>query len=49
MVVEGYGEFTGMTGEQCREAVVNWFEEHDLLDHVEDDDSVMHCYRCYGA
>ena len=47
VVVEGYGEFSGMTREQCREAVVAWFEEHDLLDHVEDHEhSVMHCYRC---
>ena len=50
VVVEGYGEFTGMTREECREAVVKWFEEHDLLDHVEDlDHSVMHCYRCDAA
>ena len=33
VVVEGYGEFTGMTREECREAVIKWFEEHDLLDH----------------
>ncbi len=47
VVVEGYGEFTGMTREECREAVVAWFEEHDLLDHVDDHEhSVMHCYRC---
>lgn len=47
VVVEGYGEFTGMTREQCREAVVAWFEEHGLLDHIEDlEHSVMHCYRC---
>lgn len=47
VVVEGYGEFSGMTREQCREAVLAWFEEHGLLDHVEDHDhSVMHCYRC---
>ena len=50
VVVEGYGEFTGMTREECREAVIKWFEEHDLLDHVEDlDHSVMHCYRCDAA
>ncbi len=50
VVVEGYGEFTGMTREECREAVIKWFEEHDLLDHVEDHDhSVMHCYRCDAA
>ena len=47
VVVEGYGEFSGMTRDECREAVVAWFEEHGLLDHVEDHDhSVMHCYRC---
>ena len=47
VVVDGYGEFSGLTREQCREAVVTWFEEHGLLDHVEDHDhSVMHCYRC---
>ena len=47
VVVDGYGEFSGLTREQCREAVVAWFEEHGLLDHVEDHDhSVMHCYRC---
>ena len=47
VVVDGYGEFTGMTREQCREAVLAWFEEHELLDHVEDHaHSVMHCYRC---
>ncbi len=46
-VVEGYGEFSGMSREECREAVVAWFEEHGLLDHVEDHHhSVMHCYRC---
>ena len=50
VVVEGYGEFTGMNRDECREAVVKWFEEHDLLDHVEDlDHSVMHCYRCDAA
>lgn len=47
IVVDGYGEFTGMDRDQCREAVVAWFEEHDLLDHVDDHEhSVMHCYRC---
>ena len=46
-VVEGYGEFSGMSRDECREAVVAWFEEHGLLDHVEDHHhSVMHCYRC---
>ncbi|MEI3376730.1 MAG: valine--tRNA ligase [Coriobacteriales bacterium] len=47
IVVDGYGEFTGMTRDQCREAVVAWFEEHELLDHVDEHEhSVMHCYRC---
>ena len=47
VVVPGYGEFSGMTRDECREAVVAWFDEHGLLDHVEDHDhSVMHCYRC---
>ena len=46
-VVEGYGEFSGMSRDDCREAVIAWFEEHGLLDHVEDHHhSVMHCYRC---
>lgn len=47
VVVEGYDEFSGMTREECREAVLAWFEREGLLDHVEDHDhSVMHCYRC---
>ena len=47
MVVDGYGAFSGMTRDECREAVVAWFEKHGLLDHVEDHEhSVMHCYRC---
>ena len=47
VVVPGYGEFSGMTRDECREAVVACFDEHGLLDHVEDHDhSVMHCYRC---
>ncbi|WP_297150536.1 valine--tRNA ligase [uncultured Ellagibacter sp.] len=46
-VVEGYGEFSGMGRDECRQAVVGWFEEHGLLDHVDDHHhSVMHCYRC---
>ena len=50
VVVEGYGEFSGMTRDECREAVVAWFEEHGLLDHVDElDHSVMHCYRCDSA
>ena len=47
VVVDGYGEFSGLDRDQAREAIVAWFEEHGLLDHVEDlDHSVMHCYRC---
>ncbi len=47
VVVEGYGSFTGMSRDECREAVVAWFEEHGLLDHIEEHEhSVMHCYRC---
>ena len=46
-VVEGYGEFSGMGRDECRQTVVAWFEEHGLLDHVDDHHhSVMHCYRC---
>ena len=49
-VVDGYGQFSGMSREECREAVVAWFDEHGLLDHVEDHrHSVMHCYRCPSA
>ncbi|MDO4182440.1 MAG: valine--tRNA ligase [Coriobacteriia bacterium] len=49
-VVEGYGKFSGMTREECREAVVAEFEALGLLDHVEDHDhSVMHCYRCHNT
>ena len=47
VVVDGYGEFSGMDRDECREAVVAWFDEHGLLDHVDDHEhSVMHCYRC---
>ena len=47
VVVEGYGEFSGLTRDECREKVVAWFEGHGLLDHIEEHDhSVMHCYRC---
>ena len=47
VVVPGYGEFSGMTRDECREAVVKWFDEHSLLDHIEDHEhNVMHCYRC---
>ena len=50
VVVDGYGEFSGMNRDQCREAVVAWFEEHGLLEKVEElDHSVMHCYRCNTA
>ena len=50
VVVDGSGEFSGMNRDECREAVVKWFEEHDLLDHIEElDHSVMHCYRCDSA
>ena len=50
VVVDGYGEFSGMNRDECREAVVAWFEEHGLLDHIEElDHSVMHCYRCDSA
>lgn len=49
-VVPGYGEFSGMDRDEARVAIVDWFEEHGLLDHVEDlDHSVMHCYRCDTA
>lgn len=49
-VVDGYGEFSGMSRDECREAVVTWFEEHGLLERVEElDHSVMHCYRCDTA
>ncbi len=47
VVVDGYGEFTGMDRDECREAVVKWFEEHGLLGDVDEHQhSVMHCYRC---
>ena len=49
-VVDGYGEFSGMSRDECREAVVAWFEEHGLLERIEElDHSVMHCYRCDTA
>ena len=49
-VVDGYGEFSGMSRDECREAVVAWFEGHGLLERVEElDHSVMHCYRCDTA
>ncbi len=47
VVVDGYGEFSGMDRDECRKAVVKWFEEHDLLGEIEEHQhSVMHCYRC---
>jgi len=47
IVVDGYGEFSGMDRWQARDAVVAWFEEHGLLGEIEDHEhSVMHCYRC---
>ncbi len=50
VVVDGYGEFSGMSRDECRKAVVDWFDEHGLLDHVDElDHSVMHCYRCDSA
>ena len=39
-----------MSRDECREAIVKWFDEHGLLDHIEElDHSVMHCYRCDTA
>lgn len=47
VVVDGYGEFSGMNRDECRVAVVKWFEEHGLLGDVDEHQhSVMHCYRC---
>lgn len=49
-VVQGYGEFSGMSRDEAREAIVAWFEAHGLLDHIEEiEHSVMHCYRCDTA
>ncbi len=49
-VVEGYGEFSGMDRDEARKAIVDWFDEHGLLDHIEElQHSVMHCYRCGSA
>ena len=49
-VVEGYGEYSGMDRDEAREAIVAWFDEHGLLEKVEElDHSVMHCYRCDTA
>ena len=48
VVAEGFGEFSGMTREEARVAVVQQFEELGLLDHVEGHHhSVMTCYRCH--
>lgn len=47
VVVDGYGEFSGMDRDKAREAIVQWFDSHGLLDHIEPiRHSVMHCYRC---
>lgn len=47
VVVDGYGEFSGMNRDECRIAVVEWFEEHGLLGEIDEHEhSVMHCYRC---
>lgn len=46
-VVDGYGDLSGLDRNECRTAVLDWFESHELLDHVENlEHSVMHCYRC---
>ncbi len=47
VVVDGYGAFSGMDRDECRVAVVRWFEEHGLLGDIDEHQhSVMHCYRC---
>lgn len=47
VVVDGYGAFSGMDRDECRAAVVAWFEEHGLLGDIDEHEhSVMHCYRC---
>ena len=47
VVVDGYGKFSGMDRDECREAIVDWFDKHGLLGEVEEHEhSVMHCYRC---
>ncbi len=47
VVVDGYGEFSGMDRDECRKAVVAWFDEHGLLGDIDEHEhSVMHCYRC---
>lgn len=46
-VVDGYGDFSKLGRDELRERVVAWFDEHGLLDHIEDlNHAVMHCYRC---
>ena len=42
VVVDGYGEFTGMDRDEARAAVVAWFEEHGLLDHIDDHRPLRH-------
>jgi valyl-tRNA synthetase len=50
VVVDGYGDVSGMDRDTARKAIVEWFDEHGLLDHIEDiNHSVMHCYRCDAA
>lgn len=47
-VVGGYGEFSGMSRDEAREAVVARFEDLGLLDRIEEHDhAVMTCYRCH--
>ncbi len=49
-VVDGFGDMTGMSRDEAREAVVARFDELGLLEKVEDiDHSVMHCYRCHNT
>ena len=47
-VVEGYGDFSGLSREEAREAVVAKLEELGLIESIEEHDhSVMTCYRCH--
>ncbi|MCL1797117.1 MAG: valine--tRNA ligase [Eggerthellaceae bacterium] len=47
-VVEGFGDFSGLSRDEARKAVLARFEELGLLDHIEEHPhSVMTCYRCY--
>lgn len=49
-VIDGFGQFSGMSRNEAREAVVEEFEKLGLLDHIEDiSHSVMHCYRCHNT